>query len=191
MIGLEIHQRVDAGVHSGRQEPWVPALLLTSLDDSIIPPEDVREWAEFLRERSGGVRSVTLATLRGTHCMLRQGDADAFEAAVRALIKEAQLDSKDAPIQLARPGRADGIDGGDGAAAVDGALEGLLSGAGLLGLLDLEPLRSQTLEQCCKKYEEVGRTAFLATCKAWGVASLGERQKLTTAVAKCVAASST
>mmetsp|Transcript_4536 Transcript_4536/g.12016 ORF Transcript_4536/g.12016 Transcript_4536/m.12016 type:complete len:451 (-) Transcript_4536:195-1547(-) len=175
----------DAFEVSKKLEPHVPVLCLTSEDDTIIPPSSVHAWADLLKTVSGGWRSVTTATLKGTHCMLRQADRANFEAHLRALITEAAIESKDEAIKVARPMK--GVEGGDvaGGLSVDAELEGLLDAVGLISLLELDPIRTTTLQQVCHAFERSGgRTGFMAQCKAWGVTSLGERQKMATAVAK-------
>ena len=68
------------------KEPPVPALCLTSNEDSVVLPEAVAHWAATLREAKPG-RTVTVETLQGGHCHLHdQGDALRYQEQLTALL---------------------------------------------------------------------------------------------------------
>jgi hypothetical protein len=72
-----------------RLEPRVPALVLTSEEDVVLPAPGVRSFAESLRERG---RVVMLRMLKGPHVQLLQKDPQAFGAAVFAHAALCELD---------------------------------------------------------------------------------------------------
>ena len=171
--------------------PAVPVLVLTSPGDTIITMDSCEDWMQFLR-RHQPHRSIEMVVLHGTHCLLFQsqkGSERPYDTRVKQLIDDAKLNDKAAPIQYATPagggGAADGA-GGDGGAGLDAALASLLERANLQPLASVDGLASRSLEELCTTYSEKGRTGFISHSKELGVSTLGERQKLASAIAKHV-----
>jgi hypothetical protein len=165
-----------------KTSPPVPTLCLTSAQDAIILPEAVEAWAAYLRENRPN-RDVRLHRVRGTHCMLHLTDYDAYAAHIKALIEDAAVARRDAPIRLGVNTAVDVSDGADGGETAT-PLGVFLQTAGLDALLSLEGLRVLGLDGLCRLCREAGRTALLARLKQEGVSSLGERQRLANALGK-------
>ena len=72
------------------------------------------------------------------------------------------------------------------ALGLDAALASLLERANLQPLASVDGLASRSLEELCTTYSEKGRTGFISHSKELGVSTLGERQKLASAIAKHV-----
>jgi len=156
-------------------EPTVPALLLSSDADTIIPLKQVEDWQTFLLQRCPA-RQVDLLKLTGTHCMLHNDPA--YPEAIKALVERSSLTSTSRIITA---------DAANAAASAAGTpLGAALSTSGLTHLAALEGLASLALDGCLALYSDKGRTAFLAESKRLGVDKLSERQALATTIAKLI-----
>jgi len=160
--------------------PPVPTLCFTSQEDTIITPAAVEDWACYLKE-AHPARDVRVVTLRGTHCMLRRHSATEYLLRVRTLVADARLADEAAPIVL-------GISAAAAAVAVEAAASPfgeLLTATGLQQLTAVDDLmRTLSLDDACALYIAQGRGALISKAKELGVGSLGDRQKLATAVGK-------
>ena len=166
----------DVFSYDAYSSPPVPTLCLTGPGDVIITSEDVSDWLAYLR-KAAPAREVTLATLKGTHCMLMQAGVDRYVQEVRQLVTAAAMDVDGAPRVLGYEAPEEGS---------MTALGELLAAAGLPELARLESLRDLPLEDACEIFISGGRTALIAKAKAIGVCRLPDRQSLATAVGKHV-----
>jgi hypothetical protein len=127
----------------------------------------VEDWAEFLRTAQPA-RSVRVERLRGAHCQLHRANKAGYAAAVQTLVTEA-LDEANAPPPP--PGS-------------DEALAALLSACDLGHLAEPLAVASESLTGCLQRLQTDGRPKLLTHLKGVGIATLAERQKLASALAK-------